>query len=142
MLTALVPVLAALLAQPQPWAPASPKLMTDWGREVTPENAHPQYPRPTMRRQEWQNLNGLWEYQILPTESREKRAPQGRVLVPFPIESALSGVARPLEPAESLRIWRSISIPPTWSGKRVLLHIDACDWHTRVAPSWPCSSPM
>src|SRR5437870_4620998 len=76
------------------WKPASGPLMTRWAKEVWPDRVHPEYPRPQMVRKEWQNLNGLWELAFA-KEGEEvplgKKLPE-QILVPFPVESALSGV--------------------------------------------------
>src|SRR5687767_8783630 len=74
------------------WRPAAGPLMTRWAAEVTPDRALPEYPRPQRVRRDWQNLNGLWEYAIRPRAEATPKAFDGRILVPFPIESALSGV--------------------------------------------------
>ncbi|MBI4732300.1 MAG: beta-galactosidase [Chloroflexi bacterium] len=85
-----------------------------------------------MTRPEWQNLNGLWEYGITKKAKNEKQNHEGQILVPFPIESALSGVKRRLGPDDWLWYRRTFSIPDAWRGKRVLLHFGAVDWETKV----------
>ncbi|MEQ8676655.1 MAG: glycoside hydrolase family 2 TIM barrel-domain containing protein [Aggregatilineales bacterium] len=106
-------------------------LMTQWGETVNADNVHPEYPRPQMVRDTWKNLNGLWEYaitdreQVTPPESYE-----GNILVPFPIESALSGVTRRVSASEMLWYRRKVEIQP--SDERVLLHFGAVDWEATV----------
>jgi enterochelin esterase-like enzyme len=108
-------------------------LLTPWAREVSPASALPEYPRPQMVRQEWQNLNGLWQYAI--TAKADEKAPvrfDGNILVPYPIESALSGVMKPLRPSERLWYRRTFSIPQKWRDGRILLHFGAVDWEATV----------
>ncbi len=114
------------------WEPAKGPLMTKWARKVSPKNVHQEYPRPQMVRKDWMNLNGLWDYAI-----RDRGEPQparfdGQILVPFPAESALSGVMKAV--GEEKRLWyrREIRIPKKWTGQRVLLHFGAVDWDATV----------
>jgi hypothetical protein len=113
------------------WKPAPGPLLTRWAKEVSPDKVHPEYPRPQMVRKDWLNLNGLWQLAF----AKEGEAPPlgkdlaERILVPFPVESALSGVMKPAE-----RLWyrRSFTVPKSWDGKRVLLHFGAVDWEATV----------
>ncbi|MCS7089736.1 MAG: DUF4965 domain-containing protein [Verrucomicrobiota bacterium] len=106
--------------------------MTRWAKEISPENVLPEYPRPQMVRKEWLNLNGLWEYAVTHREDPRPAGWEGQILVPFPIESALSGVMRQLH--ETNRLWyrRTFTLPRPWSGQRILLHFGAVDWETVV----------
>lgn len=113
------------------WAPKAPPLATAWTAQVSPENALPEYPRPQLARDEWLNLNGVWEFA---PASGEAAPPFGqtlpeRILVPFPVESALSGVQR-----SEQRMWyrRSFSVPAEWLSRRVRLHFGAVDWQATV----------
>jgi hypothetical protein len=81
-----------------------------------------------MSRPRWQNLNGLWQYAILDSEAGKVDKWDGEILVPFPVESALSGVAQPLLPTQRLWYQRQFSMPPEWSGDRILLHFGAVDF--------------
>ena len=114
------------------WKPAEGPLMTRWAKQVSPDNALPEYPRPQMVRQAWQNLNGLWDYQIQPRDDAEPKSWAGDILVPFPVESALSGVMKPV--GKDNRLWyrRAFDVPGDWSGQRILLHFGAVDWETTV----------
>src|SRR5205823_9652768 len=96
------------------WIPAASRLMTSWSTNVTPGNVHPEYPRPQLVRKEWVNLNGLWDYAIAGPGTNCPARFDGQVLVPFPIESALSGVGRRL--ASTNRIWyrRNFQVPKEW----------------------------
>ncbi len=108
-------------------------LLTRWAKDVSPTNALPEYPRPQMVRSTWQNLNGLWDYAITDKSAEQKpSAWDGKILVPYPIESALSGVMRPLKPDQRLWYRRTFAVPPTWNGQRILLHFGAVDWQTTV----------
>ena len=115
----------------QTWHPVASRLMTRWGKTVTPENVLPGYPRPQMVRKEWQNLNGLWQFAAgqvgdpAPTGKTLSR----RILVPFPMESALSGIR---ETAEFVWYRRTFEVPAAWRGQRILLHFGAVDWETTV----------
>lgn len=113
------------------WHPVPGHIQTRWARDVSPQNVWPEYPRPQMTRPEWLNLNGLWEYWVT-DRAQGRRRQEGKILVPFPIESALSGVKRPLWPDEFLWYQRTFSIPAAWRGRRVLLHFGAVDWETVV----------
>jgi hypothetical protein len=114
------------------WSPKPGRLMTKWAKEVSPKQAHPEYPRPQMVRSAWLNLNGLWEYAIVPTNAPQPSSFQGRILVPFPAESALSGVMR--EVGEQNRLWyrRTFKVPSNWRGQQVWLHFGAVDWEASV----------
>jgi hypothetical protein len=114
------------------WQPAQGPLASRWAKDVSPENALPDYPRPQMVRAQWSNLNGLWDYAITPRESGPPPAFEGQVLVPYPLESALSGVMKRLD--ERSRLWyrRSFEVPAAWVGQRVLLHFGAVDWEATV----------
>jgi hypothetical protein len=113
------------------WQPAAGPLMTRWARDVSPKNAHPEYPRPQMVRKEWLNLNGLWDLAITGKDDKPS-AFENQILVPFPVESALSGVMKPV--SENDRIWyrRTFDVPIKWWGQRVWLHFGAVDFETTV----------
>jgi beta-galactosidase/beta-glucuronidase len=119
------------------WQPAKGPLMTRWAKDVTPEKVHPEYPRPQMVRKEWQSLNGLWEFALA---KKDEDVPlgkklDGQILVPFPVESALSGVMKTAEAkGDGLRAWyrRTFEVKTEWAGKRLLLHFGAVNWETTV----------
>ncbi len=115
------------------WHAKQAHLMTRWSHEVSPEHAWPEYPRPQLVRERWLNLNGLWNYQI--TRKDQANIPSGhagKILVPFGIESALSGVMQPLLPDQRLWYQREVAIPDSWDGQRVLLHFGAVDWEATI----------
>jgi hypothetical protein len=113
------------------WRRLDPPLPTPWTGDVGPGNALPEYPRPQLTRPRWLNLNGVWEYAGRPAAAAEPR-PSGyaeRILVPFPPESALSGIGRR---DEVLWYRRLVDIPDGWRGDRVLLHFGAVDQKAQV----------
>lgn len=115
------------------WKPGSSNIMTGWAAEVTPDNVLLEYPRPQAVRERWLNLNGLWDYAIRDIEEDEiPRRYDGKILVPFPVEAALSGVQKPLLPDQKLWYRRTFTVPETWNGQRVLLHFGAVDWKAEV----------
>lgn len=114
------------------WEPKGNHIKTRWAEEVSPENALVEYPRPLMERQEWENLNGLWEYAIADKNGTAPAEYEGKILVPFCIESSLSGVMRPLEPGKSLWYKREITLPEGWEGKTIMLNFDAVDYQATV----------
>lgn len=114
------------------WAPAGDKIKTTWGENLDPNNVLPEYPRPIMERSEWQNLNGLWQYAVVDKGSAIPTTFEGDILVPFAIESSLSGVARRIHDRQELVYQRSFTIPSAWKNKRVLLHFGAVDWKADV----------
>lgn len=127
-------ILAAALSTltaPAQWRPAGDRLRTVWGENLDPQNVLPEYPRPQLVRSEWLNLNGLWNYAILPLGG-QPAAWDGEILVPFAAESSLSGVGRTVGAEQELWYERSFALPAKWSGKRVLLHFGAVDWRADV----------
>ena len=92
------------------WVPAEVPISTPWAAEVSPANAHPEYPRPQMVREKWASLNGLWDYAVVPSEAAEPSQWDGQILVPFCIESSLSGVGKRVSPEEALP-WVVIDTP-------------------------------
>lgn len=115
------------------WKPAPGPLMTRWAKDVSPENAHGEYPRPQMARKEWKSLNGLWDYAIRPRGEKRPSQFDGKILVPFPVESALSGVMKRVGPENHLWYRRVVTVPKEWHDKRVLLHFEAVDWEATVS---------
>src|SRR6266581_3450511 len=114
------------------WQPAKGPLMTRWAKDVSPRNAHAEYPRPQMVRKDWENLNGLWDYAIRPRDEGQPSTFDGKILVPFPVESALSGVMKPVGDANRLWYRRTFAVPKSWVKERVLLHFGGVDWETTV----------
>ena len=114
------------------WTPVPGRIQTRWAKDVDPHCPLPEYPRPQMTRDDWMNLNGLWEYTILSKDQEMPEQYQGQILVPFPIESSLSGVGKPLLPTEHLWYLRTFEIPIEWKSQRIVLHFGAVDWQTDV----------
>jgi hypothetical protein len=113
------------------WAMKTAPLMTKWAADVKPDAPLPDYPRPQLVRSDWLNLNGIWEYQ---PGAADDVAPVGKklageILVPYPVESAISGVME-----HHARIWyrRSFTVPAAWAGKQVILHFGAVDYESEV----------
>jgi len=114
------------------WQVSQGPLMTQWSGQVSPEKVHPEYPRPQQVRKNWLNLNGLWEYAIRTKEQRQPVQFDGQILVPFPIESALSGVMQPVGEENQLWYRRTFDLPKKWTGQRLLLHFGAVDWDSTI----------
>jgi hypothetical protein len=106
-------------------------LMTRWATLVEPTAPLPEYPRPQLVRKEWLNLNGIWEFQKASAGEAPKFGEElaGSILVPFPVESALSGV---MEHHDRLWYRRTLTIPAGWQGKRILLHFGAVDYESEA----------
>ena len=105
--------------------------MTFWGENLDPENVLPEYPRPQLVRDRWINLNGLWEYAITPVDAVPEKM-DGHILVPFAVESALSGVGRSVTEHDALWYEREFSVPKDWAGSRIMLNFGAVDWKAEV----------
>ena len=122
--------LIVLLSLTGGWAPKRAPLMTRWAADVPPGAVLPEYPRPQVVRPDWLNLNGVWEYQ---PGAADDAVPGGKlsgeILVPFPVESALSGV---MEHHDRLWYRRSFTVPPAWRGRRVMLHFGAVDFEAEA----------
>lgn len=115
------------------WEPAESRLNTPWTKDVSPDKVLPEYPRPQMVRTDWTNLNGLWSYAIRPAEEGEPAEWDGEILVPFAVESALSGVKKAVQPNERLWYRRTFAAPELSDGGRLLLHFGAVDWKCTVS---------
>lgn len=124
-------LLVSNAANAQEWAIKKAPLMTKWSADVNVKNPLPEYPRPQLVRKEWNNLNGLWEFEsgkegdAVPVGKKLS----GKILVPFPVESALSGVMKHHD-----RLWyrRTFTVPQNWKGKHLLLHFGAIDWESEI----------
>ena len=129
----LITTFAAIAAIPAlaQWQPVGKEIKTSWAAEVTPENVHQEYPRPQMVRQTWQNLNGLWDYAITSVEETSFTS-EGKILVPFAVESSLSGVGRRITKENSLWYERTFTVPGKWKGQEILLHFGGVDWKSEV----------
>lgn len=114
------------------WEVKGDLLKTRWANEVDPENVLPEYPRPQMCRNDWMNLNGLWNYAIRPKEDKKCENYDGEILVPFGVESPLSGVMKTLTENDKLWYNRKFSVPKDWETKKIILHFGAVDWQTEV----------
>ena len=115
------------------WPPATGVPVTRWGKDISFKQAvWPEYPRPQLVRNPWLNLNGAWDYAIVPRGGTCPETYPGKILVPFPVESVLSQVAKRVDENSSLIYHRTFEIPPAWRGQRVLLHFGAVDWETAV----------
>ena len=110
------------------WAPQGDRIKTKWAQEVNPQNVLPEYPRPLIERSLWANLNGLWDYAIEERGKAEPASFDGQILVPFAIESSLSGVMKGV--GDTCELWykRSFTVPAAWKGKNVVLNFGAVDW--------------
>ncbi len=137
MKSRLIITLAAALvavtgASAQTWAPAGDRIKTKWAEDVSPANAHPEYPRPQMVRADWKSLNGLWDYAITPKTAVRPEVFDGKILVPFAVESSLSGVGKSFTPDDALWYKTVFTVPSAWKDKRLKLNFEAVDWKADV----------
>ena len=115
------------------WTPAGDRIMTKWGETLDPTKVWQEYPRPIMERMDWKNLNGLWDYAIVPAGTSKADVKfSGEILVPFCAESALSGVGREVGEENALWYRRDFTVPVSWRGRDVLLNFGAVDWKADI----------
>ncbi|MDD2245081.1 MAG: beta-galactosidase, partial [Dysgonamonadaceae bacterium] len=131
ILTLLFTVFLTLSLSAQ-WQPAGDKIKTKWASQIDVKNVLPEYPRPIMERSEWQNLNGLWEYAIQPVGKQKPSRFDGEILVPFAVESSLSGVQKRVGTDNELWYQLEFTVPSKWKNNKVLLHFGAVDWKADV----------
>ena len=124
--------LIALSSAIADWQPVPGRIMTKWAADVDQQNPLPEYPRPQLVRGNWTNLNGLWDYAVTNLDAAEPTAFEGKILVPFCIESALSGVKRKFTPKDRLWYSRSFVAPKLKNGERLILNFGAVDYETTV----------
>ena len=122
---------AIVAVSAQEWKPVGDNIRTPWAEQLDPSDPLPEYPRPQMVRADWMNLNGLWDYAITEAGAGTFTA-EGKILVPFAVESSLSGVGRTITKDNAIWYERPFTLPKKWKGKNVLLHFGAVDWHAEV----------
>jgi tetratricopeptide (TPR) repeat protein len=124
--------MGAVAQQNALWQMQPGAISTRWAKQVNPSKVLPEYPRPQMVRSQWQNLNGLWQYAITDKSADLPDNYTGNILVPYPIESALSGVKKRLKPEELLWYKRGFIKPVLKTNERLLLHFGAVDFEATV----------
>ena len=124
--------LLATAAASAQYAPAGDKIRTPWAEQIDVNNVWKEYPRPIMERTAWKNLNGLWSYAVKPKGEAQPTKWDGEILVPFCIESSLSGVGKTLGDKNELWYNRTFTVPAQWKKQNVLLHFGAVDWKADV----------
>lgn len=123
---------SVVFGQTPSWKIVEGKIATPWAEKVNPSNPLPEYPRPQMVRENWLNLNGLWDYAIRPKDSQGITDYDGKILVPFAAESALSGIGKTVGKENVLLYRHSVTLPREFKNKKVLLHFGAVDWQCDV----------
>ena len=119
-LVAASSVAAMRIPAPRAWEPAKGPLATRWAKDVSPERVWPEYPRPQMVREKWVNLNGLWSYAIRPAAEAQPTKWDGEILVPFAVESALSGVKKAVAAGGAAVVSANIRVADADGGQRLL----------------------
>lgn len=114
------------------WKKAGNRISSPWSDSIDPANPLPEYPRPHLQRASWTNLNGLWNYALTTAGAKSTNEWNGKILVPFAIESSLSGVGRTVGKDSMLWYNRKFNLSKDLRGKRILLHFGAVDWRTTV----------
>ena len=125
-------ILNTNFAQQAAWKIAGNKIVSPWAEKVNSASPLSEYPRPQMVRGNWKNLNGLWDYLITPKQEAAPNTYAGKILVPFAVESALSGVGKTVGKDSLLWYRTAFTIPSSMKGKNILLHFGAVDWQTEV----------
>ena len=131
LIISLLALSMTVAAFAQKWAPLGENIKSPWVEDINPAAPLPEYPRPQMVRADWMNLNGLWNYAITDA-SAETFTAEGKILVPYAVESSLSGVGRRIAKTEALWYEKTFTLPKKWAGKNILLHFGAVDWQTEV----------
>ncbi len=131
LLLAALSGMSVYVSHAQEWAPVGDNIKTEWADDVNPSCPLPEYPRPQMVRSEWQNLNGLWDYAVTSAEAADFSA-EGKILVPFALESSLSGVGGKMTKENALWYERTFTIPSKWRKNDILLHFGAVDWKSEI----------
>jgi len=121
-----------LHAQQPPWQRVEGKIASEWADRVDPGKPLPEYPRPQIVRDLWKNLNGLWSYSLTPKTAGSAGSPMGSILVPFAIESSLSGVGKTVGKDSLLWYTKKFTIDRSMRGKKILLHFGGVDWRAEV----------
>lgn len=129
---ALMFALTAPVLGQDSWKLQPVAVQTRWAGEVSPTNALKEYPRPQMERNNWVNLNGLWDYAVTDKGASKPSVFEGHILVPYPIESALSGVKKALLPTQNLWYKRSFTRPAIKAGEKVKLNFGAVDYEATI----------
>lgn len=114
------------------WKPVGDKIKTKWADAINPADVLPEYPRPIMERSSWKNLNGLWQYAITEIDKPAPTKFDGDILVPFAVESSLSGVGKKVGDNKVLWYQCHFDVSSNWKNQNVLLHFGAVDWKTDV----------
>ena len=110
------------------WSPKGDKVKTNWGINLDIDNVWQEYPRPQLQRKDWLNLNGPWSYKIGEKNEDIPEKIDNKILVPFCLESSLSGVKSFLYENQTLFYEKIFKIPKQWKNKNILLHFGAVDW--------------
>lgn len=110
------------------WKPAGDKIKTTWSESINPQQVHQEYPRPMLERKDWKNLNGMWQYAIRDRGQAVPSSFDGEILVPFAVESSLSGVGKRVGDNQELWYSTAFEIPGNWKNKQVNLNFGAVDW--------------
>lgn len=132
LLIATLLSLVGVTAANAQWSAKGNKIKTQWTANVSPDNMATEYPRPIMQRNRWQSLDGLWNYSIRQRGAAGMGNADGKILVPFAVESSLSGVMKTVGKDQELWYSRTFSIPTDWQTDHILLHFGAVDWQADV----------
>ncbi|MCK5821347.1 MAG: chitobiase/beta-hexosaminidase C-terminal domain-containing protein [Bacteroidales bacterium] len=114
------------------WQMKESSIMTTWASEVDEDSPWNVYPRPYLERDNWTNLNGLWEYAITNTNSERPIEMDGEILVPYPVESAISGVMQRVSKDDLIWYKRELNTRKLKKSEHLILHFEAVDWHSTI----------
>ncbi|WP_417361047.1 glycoside hydrolase family 2 protein [Galbibacter sp.] len=125
-------LLTTLSFNAQNWKPVGDKIKTKWAEQIDVNSVLPEYPRPIIEREQWKNLNGLWDYSIQAVGQQKPSKSDGKILVPFAVESSLSGVGKRVGHENELWYETNFEVPADWDGKQIILHFGAVDWKSEI----------